>query len=128
MVVIAGNVMITWWLRDGRAKVYRWIYKDNVCKEQWWAPNIRDVKFHRFSNFDFCLPSYNSFNTRFLTEKKTFEIPYTQQLFDFFVLNFLKYLCSFSDFWWINKNYLKAKITPRTTQIFNLSYIFWHQY
>ena len=46
--VIAGNVVITRCSREGRAKAcrtYRWIYKDNVCKEQWWAQNVRGEEF-----------------------------------------------------------------------------------
>ena len=43
--VIAGNVVITRWSGGGMSVVWQWIYKDNVCKEQWWALNIRGKKF-----------------------------------------------------------------------------------
>ena len=46
-MVIADSSTIARWSRDGRAKVCRWIYGVNVCKNQRWAPNIRGVEFQR---------------------------------------------------------------------------------
>ena len=77
-MVIADSLMITRWSRYGRAKVCRWVYDVNVCKNQQWAPNNRGIQFQHVGRrttflkskmllfpytFDFFLPSYNPFFT-----------------------------------------------------------------
>ena len=74
--VIAGNVVIMRWSCKGQAKVCQWIYKDNICKDQWWlvsrAPNIYGEEFQhvgrsifiKSKNISFSLYN-NNFNQDF---------------------------------------------------------------
>ena len=72
---IDGNVLITRKSGGGMSVVCRWIYKDNVCKEQWWAPNISSEEFQRVGRtilikskmFSFSLYINNNINPDFQT-------------------------------------------------------------